>query len=94
MKVVLCELMGRHSEACEALPAQVRDVGFDITVRSVDVGTLYGKQYLSWPFDGDWYTNDQFWLLVEELNKAFTEPLVAWVKLVIAAVPPVFSTVG
>jgi peptide/nickel transport system substrate-binding protein len=43
--------------AAQLFAKQARAAGVDVRVRTVDSGTFYGRDYLSWPFAQDyWYT--------------------------------------
>jgi peptide/nickel transport system substrate-binding protein len=44
------------NEACQVLAENAREAGLTIKVNKVDQETLYGDQYLKWPFSVDYWT--------------------------------------
>jgi peptide/nickel transport system substrate-binding protein len=51
-------------EQCQALAASVKAAGITVNLRQVDSGTLYGSNYLNWPFSVDSWPGLNYLVLI------------------------------
>jgi peptide/nickel transport system substrate-binding protein len=52
--------------AAQLVPAQLKEVGFNIELHKVDANTLYGDRYGKWQFMGDWWGAKPYLLQVQQ----------------------------
>lgn len=62
-----------HVEAAQIFAEQAKQAGVTVTVKKVDVGTLWGDKYLTWPNGPGWYSANTY-LSACRFVKAWNEP--------------------
>ena len=62
-----------HVEAAQIFAEQAKQAGVTVTVKKIDVGTLWGDKYLTWPNGPGWYSANTY-LSACRFCKAWNEP--------------------